>query len=83
MAWRWGLLVVRWGGCALDTAIVGLVDAEVIGVFVVGGAGVAHAIVLAESGGGVTLYTDFVQVVGGDGGGVIINGILVVVGGCG
>ena len=82
MAWWWGLLVVRRGGCALDADIVGLVDTEVIGEFVVGGAGVAHATVLAGSGGGVTLYTDFVQVVGGDGG-VIINGILVVVGGCG
>ena len=82
MAWWWGLLVLRRGGCALDADVVGLVDVEVIVVCVVGGAGVAHANVLAGSGGGVALDTDFVQVVGGDGG-VVINGILVVVGGCG
>ena len=82
MAWLWRLSIVRWGGCALDADIVVLVDAEVVVVFVLVGAGVAHATVLAGSGGGVTLDTDFVQVVGGVGG-VVINGILVVVGGCG
>ena len=90
---RWGLeceiggcmasLLRRWlcglGGCALDADVVGLVDVEVIVVFVVGGAG---ATVLARSGGSVALDTDFVQIVGGDGG-VVINRILVVVGGCG
>ena len=75
-------MVVRRGGCALDADIVVLVDAEVVVVFVLVGAGVAHATVLAGSGGGVTLDTDFVQVVGGVGG-VVINEILVVVGGCG
>ena len=82
MAWLWVLLVVRWGGCALDADIIVLVDAEVVVVFIMVGAGVAHATVLAGSGGGATLDTDFVQVVGGDGG-VVINGILVVVDGCG
>ena len=75
-------MVVGWGGGSLDADVVGLVDVEVIVVSVVGGAGVAHASVLAGRGGGVALDTDFVQVVGGDGG-VVINGILVVVGGCG
>ena len=51
MAWLWGLLVVRWGGCALDADIVVLIDAEVVVVFVMVGAGVAHATVLAGSGG--------------------------------
>ena len=73
----WGLLVVRWRGCALDADIVVLVV-----VFIIAGAGVVQAAVLAGNGGGVTLDTDFVQVVGSDGG-VVINGILVVVGGCG
>ena len=68
-------MVVGRGGGSLDADVVGLVDVEVIVVSVVGGAGVAHA-------SGVALDTDFVQVVGGDGG-VVINGILVVVGGCG
>jgi hypothetical protein len=45
VAWWWGLLVVRWGVCALDADVVGLVDVEVIVAFVVGGAGVAHATV--------------------------------------
>ena len=76
-------MIVRRGGCALDADVVGLVDVEVIVVCVVGGAGMSHASVLAGRGGGVALDTDFVQVVGGDGG-VVINGILVVVvGGCG
>ena len=38
-------MVVRWGVCALDADVVGLVDVEVIVAFVVGGAGVAHATV--------------------------------------
>ena len=75
-------MVERWGGCALDADIVVLVDAKVVVVFVMARAGVAQVAVLAGSGGGVTLDTDFVQVVGGDGG-VVTNGILVVVGGCG
>ena len=70
-------MVERWGGCALDADIVVLVDAEVVVVFVMVGAGVAHTCNCV-----VTLDTDFVQVVGGDGG-VVTNGILVVVGGCG
>ncbi len=78
----WGLLIVRWRGCALDADIVVLVGAEVVVVFVMAEAGAAHAAVLAGNGGGVTLDTDFVHVVDDDSG-VVINGILVIVGGCG